>query len=251
MLGTLCLISAVAASASAEKMLIADGLIIARINGTSYSQVRQPSTPSLPSKNLTEVMLWGNGPTYEALEVEPEEVVGEGFWVKFGEDEWHRGVFLSGGVASWPRDVTFVAPSDPRLATIVKDWLKAKGYSNLPQPQIQAVLVDLEGDGDKELVIQATTQDHPSHMPTPGRDFAMVMICYDGFAATSRETMLLDVVIDSYLYQHNYIRTIADIDDDGKFEIVLNSDYYEGNATSVWAMRGTRVRKLIEMGVGV
>lgn len=251
MLGTLCFASAVAVTATAEKMLIADGLVIARISGTSYSLVRQPSSPTLPSNVLTEILLWGNGPSHEASGLFPEEVVGEGFYVQYPDDQWHNGVYLSGGRASWPRDMTLVSPNDSRLPGIVSDWLKVKGFSRVNKANIRAILVDMEGDGDQELIIEATCHDSPSFEPTIG-DYAMVIICYDGFRAQKRETLLLDVVQDEgYLYQHNYIRSVADIDDDGDYELIVNSDYYEGNSTSVWRIGSERIRKLAEMGVGV
>jgi hypothetical protein len=47
------------------------------------------------------------------------------------------------------------------------------------------------------------------------------------------------------------VGAVLDLDGDGKMEIVLHSQYYEGGATTVWQLGAKEAKRVLEIACGV
>ncbi|HMJ06666.1 MAG TPA: hypothetical protein VK474_10460, partial [Chthoniobacterales bacterium] len=46
------------------------------------------------------------------------------------------------------------------------------------------------------------------------------------------------------------IRSVLDLDGDGKLEVVLDSSYYEGGATTIYGFKGSKMKEILTVGCG-
>ncbi len=164
-------------------------------------------------------------------------------------------------------------PRKPRMAdTIqqvyvdaVRDFLKTKGIEQ-PKVKIDNILrVDLDGDSEDEVLISATNyfkKDESVPMRSPAASYSMVLL--RRVVAGKVETQL----IVGEFYPKAYpkaaqdegrfdapnaykVSAVIDLDGDGKMEIVVRSDYYEGGATTIYRCNQKRIEELLSVACGV
>jgi hypothetical protein len=143
------------------------------------------------------------------------------------------GVALS---APWPIQPHLYVEEvdDGAHAAFAAEVLAQRGI-DVPTPVIkQLVRTDLEGDGVNEVLVVAE-QVTPGFILEVG-DYSIVFMrkVVDGVV----ETLVLDetVVLDEQgqFGGSHLVGTVADLNGDGKMEIVTNSAFFEGFAVSVW-----------------
>src|SRR6266550_7530984 len=127
----------------------------------------------------------------------------------------------------------------------VRDFLKTKGIEQ-PKVNIENILrVDLDGDGEDEVLISATNyfqKDESVPMRSPAGSYSMVLL--RRVVAGKVETQLVEGEFHPKAYVRkedsfdapNVYKLIAvlDLDGDWKMEIVVRSDYYEGGTTTIY-----------------
>jgi hypothetical protein len=161
-----------------------------------------------------------------------------------------------------PRQAHVIDPTQEVYVDAVRDFLKTKGIEQ-PNVKIENIVrVDLDGDGEEEVLIGATNyfqKDEGVPMRSPAGSYSMVIL--RRVVAGKMETQLVEgefhakayVSDDASFNAPNAYKLIAvlDLDGDGKMEVVVRSDYYEGGATTIYRCDPKKVEELLSVACGV
>jgi hypothetical protein len=164
-------------------------------------------------------------------------------------------------------------PRKPRIADTtqqvyvdaVRAFLKTKGIEQ-PKVKIDNILrIDLDGDGEDEILISATNyfqKDEGVPMRSPAGSYSMVLL--RRVVAGKVETQLVEGEFYPKAYKEptgddasfnapNAYKLIAvlDLDGDGKMEVVVASNYYEGGETTIYRCDPKKVDALLSVSCGV
>jgi len=161
-----------------------------------------------------------------------------------------------------PRKPQVIDPTQKVYVDAVRDFLKTKEIEQ-PKVKIENILgVDLDGDGEDEALISATnyfSKDERIPMRSPGGSYSMVIL--RRIVSGKVETQLVEGEFhpkayvrkeDSFDAPNAYkVIAVLDLDGDGKMEIVVRSDYYEGGATTIYRCNPKKVEELLSVSCGV
>jgi hypothetical protein len=173
-----------------------------------------------------------------------------------------KGVIAIGG--SWnalPRKVQSLDTTQKVYVDAARDFLQTKGIDR-PEVKIDNIIrVDLDGDGEEEVLISATnyfSNDNRLPMRSPAGSYSMVLL--RRVVAGKVETQLVEGEFhpkayvkkeDSFDAPNAYeVIAVLDLDGDGKMEIVVGSRYYEGEATTIYRCDPKKCEPLLSAGCG-
>jgi hypothetical protein len=143
----------------------------------------------------------------------------------------------------------------------VRDFLKTKGIDQ-PKVKIESILrVDLDGDGEEEVLISATNyfqKDQGVPMRSPAGSYSVVLL--RRVVAGKVETQLVEgefypkayVSDEASFNAPNAYKVIAtlDLEGDGKLEVVVSSNYYEGEAITIYRCEPKKIEALLSVACG-
>ncbi|HTL79181.1 MAG TPA: hypothetical protein VL136_07210 [Candidatus Babeliales bacterium] len=147
----------------------------------------------------------------------------------------------------------------------VGGFLKAKGIIE-PKVKIDSIFrVDLDGDGEDEVLVSATnyfSEDKSVPMRSPAGSYSMVLL--RRVVSGKVETQLVAGEFHPKAYAGkgsdddasfdapNAYRIIGtfDLDGDGKMEIVIGSNYYEGEEITIYRCDPNKVEALLSVSCG-
>ena len=163
-----------------------------------------------------------------------------------------------------PRKPQVTDPTQKVYVEAVRDFLKTKGIEQ-PEVKIDNILrVDLDGDGEQEVLIGATNyfrKDESVPMRSPAASYSMVLL--RRVVARKVETQLIVGEFYPKAYPKakqeegsfdapNAYKVIAtlDLDGDGKMEVVIHSHYYEGGETTIYRCDPKKSEALLSVSCG-
>ncbi|HLW35969.1 MAG TPA: FG-GAP repeat protein [Chthoniobacterales bacterium] len=161
-----------------------------------------------------------------------------------------------------PRKVQVLDATQKVYTDAVRDFLKTKG---IDQPKVKIdniVRVDLDGDGEEEVLVSATnylSKDNTVPMRSPAGSYSMVIL--RRVVNGKVETQLVEGEFHPKAYSSsdessfdapNAYKVVAvlDLDGDGKMEIVVGSHYYEGEATTIYRRDPKKIEAVLDVGCG-
>jgi hypothetical protein len=135
--------------------------------------------------------------------------------------------------------------------------LKSKGIANPNVNLTQVIRVDLDGDGEEEVLVSATNYARFTHGGlTPDAragDYSLV------FLRRVVQGKVVTRIITGEYYprakkftgpaEHRIIG-VLDLNGDGRLEVVLSGRYYEGDWVEAYRIEGAKITKLFNMGCG-
>jgi hypothetical protein len=161
-----------------------------------------------------------------------------------------------------PRKPRVIDTTQQVYLDAVRDFLKSKG---IEQPKVKIdnmIRVDLDGDGEDEVLISATnyfSKNDRVPMRSPEGSYSMVLLRRQ--VAGKVETQLVEgefypkayVSDDGSFNAPNAYKVIAvlDLDGDGKMEVVVASQYYEGQETTIYRCDPKKIEALLSVACGV
>lgn len=158
------------------------------------------------------------------------------------ELEQDHGVAI-GSNAKWnpvPRALKPIDPKNATYVTIVTNFLRRKGIARPIVRIREAFRVDLDNDGVEEAVLSATYYKNTTEPSTAPGDYSFVMI-----RTLSRKIVKEHMLIGEFYLKNtqfgapneHHISAIADLNGDGKMEIVVYGFYYEGGFAGAYEMK--------------
>jgi hypothetical protein len=160
-----------------------------------------------------------------------------------------------------PRKPQVTDPTQKTYVDAVRDFLKTKGIEQ-PKVKIESILrVDLDGDGEEEVLISATnyfSKDDRVPMRSPAGSYSMVLL--RRVVVGKVETQLVEGEFHPKAYVRkedsfdapNAYKVIAtlDLSGDGKLEVVVGSNYYEGEKITIYRCDPKKVEALLSVACG-
>jgi hypothetical protein len=160
-----------------------------------------------------------------------------------------------------PRKPQVTDPTQKTYVDAVREFLRTKGIEQ-PKVNIENILrVDLDGDGEDEVLISATnyfSKDGRVPMRSPAGSYSMVLL--RRVVAGKVETQLVEGEFHPKAYVRkedsfdapNAYKVIAtlDLDGDGKMEVIVGSSYYEGEAITIYRCDPKKAEALLSVSCG-
>jgi len=174
------------------------------------------------------------------------------------ELEQDQGVAI-GTNAKWnpaPRALKPIDAENAAYKTVVTNFLRKKGIARPVVKIKEAFRVDLEGDGVEEVVISATYyKGGLTPGATPG-DYSFVILRKAVGKIVTDHMLTGEFHLRKIVFgapNEHHISAIADLNGDGKMEVVVYGFYYEGQFASAFEMKNGRpvMIKEFEIGCGV
>jgi len=166
-------------------------------------------------------------------------------------------IALSAPWNALPRKPQIADPTQQVYIDAVREFLESRRLSD-PKVKITRILrVDLDGDGEDEVLINATnfsTEDGDVPMDTaaPG-SYSIVLL--RRVVAGKVETELIagdfyvkDESSPAYVYK---VPAVLDLNGDGKLEVVVHSHYYEGAGTTIYDCSSGKCEAVLSVECGV
>jgi hypothetical protein len=195
----------------------------------------------------------------------PEDVPCEGtLAVALSPQPEHGVIAIAAPWNALPRKPQVTDPTQKTYVDAVREFLRTK---EIDQPKVKIdniVRVDLDGDGEEEVLISATNyfrKDDSVPMRSPAASYSMVLL--RRVVAGKVETQLIVGEFYPKAYPKaaqekgrfdspNAYKVIAtlDLDGDGKMEIVIDSHYYEGEETTIYRCDPKKSEALLSVSCG-
>lgn len=187
-----------------------------------------------------------------------DQDVCDDFYYVEPSEEIASGVALGDGY-KWnptPRVPKSIELNNATYKKAVTDILRTKGIAKTTIKITQAVRIDLEGDGVEEVLIAATFYKGGLTAGAARNDYSFVLLRKIVAGKVRNIVVAGDFITKNIEFgaPNEYeISAIADLNGDGKMELILHSAYYEGALSWAVEMKGNKPVdiKILAIGCGV
>lgn len=155
---------------------------------------------------------------------------------------------LSGVALKVPRPV-HVLPSSPVYEAAARRFLMAHGVAVVRARVTRVLKADLDGDGTDEAIVEAGNGGPDRQAPRGTYSLVLLRALRGGRVVETPLEFYPDKP-GGYLLTA-VTRGIADLDGDGRMEVLVSDLGVEENGATLWDYRAGRVTKLLENGTGV
>lgn len=146
-------------------------------------------------------------------------------------------VVLSGTWNPQPRPVEDVSKHKARYARALQLFLASKGLRE--QAEIGQILrADLDGDGQAEVI---AVLHHPG-------SYSAILVRRQSQARV--RTLTASLERDGEDLSEQRVAMLADLNGDGRMEIIVHGEYQQGIFTAVYALDGESIRKVMSCACG-
>ncbi len=198
------------------------------------------------------------GETKGGIPKADEDVCPDNFAVELKPTPEHGAIALAATWNPFPRKVRSADVTQQVYIDVVRDFLIQRGIRDPKMRITKIVRVDLDGDGEDEVLISATNyfaKDDEVLLQAP-RAGSYSMVLLRRVVAGKVRTKLLagefypkpDSPSTPNMYE---ISAVLDLNGDGKFEIVIHSMYYEGGETTIYQCEPEKITPLLNVACGV
>ena len=165
-------------------------------------------------------------------------------------------IALSAAWNALPRKPRAADVTQPVYVEAVRAFLEGHGLKD-PKVKITQILrIDLEGDGEEEVLISAT--NYPEKYDgvsarAPAGSYSIVLLRRVVGGKVKTEVVEGEVYPQAKEFSApNRYRVLAvlDLDGDGKMEVIVDSQYYEGGATTIYRCTPAKIEELLSTGCG-
>lgn len=172
-----------------------------------------------------------------------------------------EGIAVGGDWNALPRVPRMLSVNDPAYRQVVAGLLRRRGFIR-PKINITQILrIDLDGDGIEEVLVSAShlaegLVSSERQMAVHGKpgDYSFVLLRRI-IRGKVRDTLLTEhfyprrVKSPETPYQYN-IAAVLDLNGDGKMEMIVHGNYYEGSWSTVFRLDGNNVQNVFGCGCG-
>jgi len=189
--------------------------------------------------------------------IEAPDVPCDEFYFAKLELEGQKGIAIGTGL-TWnpvPRAPRAINLNDKTYLGVVTAILRSKGLTKSKAVIEQAVKIDLDGDGTDEVILTASNYGGKIAPSAKAGDYSFVVV-RKIVGGKARNIMVAEEYIKKNVEfgapSRFEISSIADLNGDGKMEIVQYGEYYEGAGAGAYEITDKAVEiKALETGCGV
>ncbi len=265
-LSSLLILSAFISAISAQKSIVP--IVDLKLGGLlGGSQDGKWIEPGLAAESImnggSDLFIYGfdgkeKTPIYSAKRAPAEDVCSDFYRTELDiKDRLGLGLGVAAPWNAMPRIPKRLKTPTAAYKTAITALLKKEGVKKPVVKTAQIFLIDLDNDGTDEALITATNIKSEFGVGWKAGEYSFVMlrkVTKDG---------VKDYLVDGNIFKSGQdnggapnryeISSIADLNGDGKMEVVIYSEYYEGAGAAAFEMRGGKLEliKEIQAGCGV
>lgn len=197
-------------------------------------------------------------PIYSAKRAPVEDVCSDFYRMDIDiKDRLGLGLGVNATWNATPRIPKHMKTPTAAYKTAITNLLRKEGVKRPVVKTTQIFVIDLDGDGTDEVLITATNIKSEFGVGWKAGEYSFVMlrkVTKDGVKDYMVDGNIFKTGQDNGGAPNRYeISSIADLNGDGKMEVVIYSEYYEGAGAGAFEMRGGKLEliKGIQAGCGV
>jgi hypothetical protein len=151
-----------------------------------------------------------------------------------------------------PRIPKMLSANDPAYRQVVASILRSHGIKRPLVNITQLLRIDLDGDGAEEVLVSAThlaegigSADRSMAVHSKPGDYSVVFLRKMVRGRAQNIVLSEDYHLrsnDSTPFQFR-IAAVLDVNGDGKMEVIVHGDYYEGGGSTLYRLIGNRVKE--------
>jgi hypothetical protein len=155
-----------------------------------------------------------------------------------------------------PRAAKVIDLNNPAYIKAASDALRTKGIINKAPKIRDALRVDLEGDGQEEVLINVTSYGEGIQPRAKRGDYSFILLRKIVGGKVRNTIVTGDFVKKNIMFgapSKFEISSIADLNGDGKLEVIIYGAYYEGHWIETYEMKDSKLAdiKVLNVGCGV
>lgn len=177
------------------------------------------------------------------------------FYYAKTDPEARSGIAVGSGM-TWnltPRIAKNISLTDKTYVGVIAAYLKTKKILKPRVKITQAMRVDLDGDGTEEVVLTATRYTGEDSSDAANGDYSFILVR----KIVGKTVRNIFVAGEFYPKKAEFnapntyeVSAIADLNGDGKMELVMHSAYYEGSGSWAANIVGSKAVDIKELSVG-